>query len=273
MCAFDAAARKVWGGQAVAYATSFAAVCAYPVEELLDAAAVRAGVRLLDAGTGSGNVAAAACARDARVAAVDAAPDMVRLAADAAPRADVAVAALPSLPFADAVFDVVTANFVLDHVGWPRRCAAELARVARPGGRIALTLWPVPAGAGHALLGRATRAAGVSRPAHRPVLPPETDFPRTEQGVTELLRAAGLATSSCRTISWSHRTTTQEWWRWAEAGVGFNGHLIATQPAETRVAIRRQFELLAARFTDPDGRIALPHQALLATATVPDRPV
>lgn len=272
MSGLDAGARAVWGGQARAYAESFAAVCARPVGDLLDAVDAGAGVRLLDVGTGSGNVAAAACERGARVTAVDAEPGMVELTANAVPRADVGVAALPSLPFADDVFDVVTANFVLDHVGWPRRAVAELARVTRPGGRIAVTLWPVPAGAGHALLGRATLAAGVPRPEHRTVLPPETDFPRTENGVTGLLRDAGLATPVARTIAWEHHTDARQWWRAAESGVGFNGHLIASQPPATRAAIRRRFEVLAAGFAGPDGRLALPHRALLATGTVPAPP-
>jgi SAM-dependent methyltransferase len=268
----DVRARAVWGGKGPAYAGSFAAVCARPVGELLDAVDAGAGVRLLDVGTGSGNVAVAACARGARVTAVDAEPGMVELTAEAAPRAGVGVAALPSLPFADDVFDVATANFVLDHVGWPRRAVTELGRVTHPGGRVAVTVWSVPAGAGHALLGRATRAAGVPRPAHRSVLPPETDFPRTEGGVAELLRAAGLAAPSARTIAWDHHADARQWWRAAESGVGFNGHLIASQPAATRAAIRRQFEVFAAEFTGPDGRLVLPHRALLATGTVPARP-
>jgi hypothetical protein len=104
------------------------------------------------------------------------------------------------------------------------------------------------------------------------VLPPETDFPRTEKGVTDLLGDAGLASPVARTIAWDHHTDPRQWWRAAESGVGFNGHLIASQPAATRAAIRRRFEALAAEFAGPDGRLALPHRALLATGTVPVRP-
>ncbi|WP_327298968.1 MULTISPECIES: methyltransferase domain-containing protein [unclassified Streptomyces] len=123
--------------------------------------------------------------------------------------------------FADDAFDVVTANFVLDHVGWPQRALVELGRVSRPGGRIAVTVWSVPTGAGQALLGRAMEAAGVERPVHRPVLAPETDFARTEQGLVDLLLAAGLSGPTCRTIAWNHRASAQEWWHGAAAGVGF----------------------------------------------------
>ncbi|MFJ2954513.1 methyltransferase domain-containing protein [Streptomyces sp. NPDC087270] len=270
---FDESGRSIWSGRAVAYAESFAAVCAYPIGDLLDAVGAGPGVHLLDVGTGSGNVAAAAYARGARITAVDAEPGMVELTAQAVPAADVRVAELPVLPFADGTFDAVTANFVLDHVGRPRRALAELNRVTRPGGRIAVTVWCVPAGSGQALLGRATEAAGVRRPPHRAVLPPETDFPRTERGLLDLLPAAGLAHPSCRTLAWDHLTSAGQWWQGAASGVGFTGHLIAAQPAATRAEIKRHFDLLSAGFTTPDGRLALPHQALLAGATAQPGPV
>jgi SAM-dependent methyltransferase len=206
MSEFDESERLIWSGRARAFAESFARVCAYPVEDLLEAAGARAGVWLLDVGTGSGSVAVTACGRGAQVTAIDAEPDMVELASKAAPLADVRVATLPVLPFADDVFDVVTANFVLNHVGRPRRALAELRRVARPGGRIAMTIWAVPHGAGQALLGRAVEAAGGIRPAHLLALAPEDYFARTEQGLANLFRDAGLTGVSCRTIArWEGR--------------------------------------------------------------------
>ncbi|MFG2818629.1 hypothetical protein ACGFX4_04280 [Kitasatospora sp. NPDC048365] len=51
--AFDAYERRTWAGRAEAYAGSFARLCAHPVPQLLDAAAVGDGTRLLDVGTGS----------------------------------------------------------------------------------------------------------------------------------------------------------------------------------------------------------------------------
>ena len=83
----------------------------------------------------------------------------------------------------------------------------------------------------------------------------------------DLLRAAGISKPSCRTIAWDHQTSAQGWWHGAESGVGFIGHLVATQPPETRAEIKRHFDLLSAEFTGPDGRLALPHRALLASGT------
>ena len=269
MTAFDDSERLIWAGRAGAYARSFAKLCAFPIGLLLDAAGVRAGTRVLDVGTGSGNVAVAACGRGAEVTAIDAEPGMVELAAQAAPAAKVLGAVLPDLPFADDGFDAVVGNFVINHVGRARAALTELRRVTRPGGRIALTIWAMPPAAGQALIGQAIQAAGVPRPAYLPALPPEDDFPRTEQGFAELLGEAGLTGASCETLAWEHRATPAEWWGGAAAGVGFTGHLVAGQPPEAVAAIKGHFDLLSAEFAGPDGYLALPHAALLAAGTSP----
>ncbi|MFD0070506.1 class I SAM-dependent methyltransferase, partial [Streptomyces sp. NPDC127574] len=140
MTTFDESERLKWAGRGGAYSGSFAKLCAHPVPQLLDAAEVGPGTRMLDVGTGPGTVAAAGCARGATVSAVDAEPTMVELAVQSAPAADVRVATLPELPFADAEFDAIVANFVLNHVGRPKVALAELRRVVKPDGWIAFTV-------------------------------------------------------------------------------------------------------------------------------------
>ncbi|MFC9241991.1 class I SAM-dependent methyltransferase [Streptomyces decoyicus] len=262
---FDESERRAWTGRAAAYEAGFGRLCAYPVPQLLDAAGVAAGVRVLDVGTGTGSAAAGAGARGARVVAVDAEPDMARCAARAVPDASVHVAALPQLPYFNGQFDAVVGNFVLNHVGRPRVALDELCRVTRPGGRIALTLWAAPAAPGQALLGRAVQAAGVSRPPSLPALAPEDDFPRTEDGLVGLLRGAGLTDAVCRLLSWDHRTTPQEWWSGPAAGVATIGRIVRSQEAAVVERIRQQFTVLAEEFTDEDGGLVLPHTALLAS--------
>ncbi|MFD7660845.1 class I SAM-dependent methyltransferase [Actinosynnema sp. NPDC059797] len=261
---FDQAERRTWAGRADAYAAGFAALCAHTVPALLDAAGVREGCRVLDVGAGTGTAAAAAAERGALVTAVDAEPGMVELAARAAPGADVRVAVLPDLPFADGSFDAVVGNFVLNHVGRPRAAVAELRRVARAGGRVALTLWAVPPAAGQALLGRAVRAAGVTRPAHLPALASDDDFPRTERGLVELFAEAGLTGASCRTATWDHVTTRERWWSGPAAGVATIGQVITSQPPEVVARVKAHYDELCAEFAGPDGTLVLPHTALIA---------
>lgn len=125
-----------------------------------------------------------------------------------------------------------------------------------------------PAAPGQALLGRAVRAAGVSRPSFLPALAPEDDFPRTEEGVVGLLRDAGLTEVACRPVTWEHHTTPEEWWSGPAAGVATIGRVVRSQGAAVAERIRQHFVVLAAEFTDGGGRLVLPHRALLASGRV-----
>lgn len=263
--AFDESERRIWAGRAEAYAGGFARLCAYTVPAVLDAVRVSAGDRVLDVGTGPGSVAAQACARGARVVAVDADPGMAEMARRAVPEAEVRVGALPELPIEDGEFDAVVGNFVLNHVGRPVAALRELRRVTRPGGRVAVTIWPVPAEAGQALLGRAVAAAGVGRPEGFPPLAAEDDFPRTQEGLAGLLRTAGLAEAACERVSWVHRADPEEWWAGPASGVAFIGQAVVSQGLAKTAEIRQHYDRLRAEFTGPGGMLALPHAALLAT--------
>lgn len=107
--------------------------------------APRPGERLLDVATGTGAIALRAARAGADVTALDLAPELVetarRLAAEdgLAIRFDVGDA--ESLPYEDGSFDVVCSAigtmFAPDHAA----VARELARVCRPGGRLALVSW------------------------------------------------------------------------------------------------------------------------------------
>jgi SAM-dependent methyltransferase len=115
---------------------------------------VGSGDRLLDLGAGGGRHAYEAMRRGASVVAVDsdsaAAKDCAAFMAaleeeDDAVRASggtgtVLVGDALDLPFPDASFDRVIAAEVLEHVPEDRRAMAELVRVLRPGGTMAVTV-------------------------------------------------------------------------------------------------------------------------------------
>jgi SAM-dependent methyltransferase len=114
-------------------------------ESLVASAAVAPGESVLDVATGTGHAALAAARVGARVTGIDYVPallDIARQRADAE-RLDVDFVEAPAedLPFADGSFDValsaIGVMFAADH----HRAAAELVRVVRPGGRIAVASW------------------------------------------------------------------------------------------------------------------------------------
>lgn len=271
LTAFDEHERSRWAGRASAYERSFGRLCAYPAEALLDAAAVRAGVRVLDVGTGPGTVAALALRRGAEVAAVDAEPSMLDRARRAAAGAQVGPGTLPDLPFPDGRFDAAVANFVVNHVGDPAAAVAELRRVVRPGGRVAVTIWPWPQPPLQRLWGQAFSAAGCEPSAGLPRVAAEKDFDRTVDGLAGLLAGSGLGDVRCATLSWDHRTDPEDWWAGPANGIGLLGQLMEEQPPAVRDRIRQQYDRLTASYLDEDGTLVLPTAALLASGRV-DRP-
>jgi len=123
-----------------------------------DRVGVRAGVKVLDMGCGGGRHAFEAWRRGAVVVALDYSEGELKdvcatlgamVAAgevDASPGVGGAVNGdALALPFPDATFDVVIASEVLEHVWDDTGAIAELVRVLKPGGRMAVTVptrWP-----------------------------------------------------------------------------------------------------------------------------------
>jgi demethylmenaquinone methyltransferase / 2-methoxy-6-polyprenyl-1,4-benzoquinol methylase len=119
---------------------------------LVDAVAPTAGERILDVATGTGMVAAELVARDAdcTVVGLDQSPDMLAAARArfaASPdgeRVRLIAGQAEELPFAEGSFDALTFTYLLRYVDDPPATMRELARVVRPGGRVASLEFGVP---------------------------------------------------------------------------------------------------------------------------------
>jgi demethylmenaquinone methyltransferase / 2-methoxy-6-polyprenyl-1,4-benzoquinol methylase len=119
---------------------------------MVAAVAARPGERVLDVATGTGLVAQALVRRwGCDVVGLDQSPEMLS-AARARSARDPALAArltlvegeAERLPFAGGEFDHLTFTYLLRYVEDPAATLAELARVVRPGGRIATLEFGVP---------------------------------------------------------------------------------------------------------------------------------
>jgi 2-polyprenyl-3-methyl-5-hydroxy-6-metoxy-1,4-benzoquinol methylase len=103
------------------------------------------GERILDLATGTGWTSRMVAASGATVTGADIAEDLMQAARDRAAKEGLAIeyrtGDAEGLPFADGAFDAVVSTCGIMFASRQEAAAAELARVVRPGGRIALTTW------------------------------------------------------------------------------------------------------------------------------------
>jgi ubiquinone/menaquinone biosynthesis C-methylase UbiE len=260
-----------WERSAGSYDTFFATLTSRLAEPLLDAAGVADGTRLLDVASGPGYVAAAAVARGARTVAVDVAEAMVERARREHPQVDVRRGDAEALPFGDGEFDAVVANFGILHLGRPERAAAEFARVTRPRGRVAATVWDAPARM--RLIGvflDAMAATGATPPPDLPVGPPFFRF-SDDAEFAALLAGAGLDDIAVRTVAFDHTMASADaLWDGLLAGTVRTSATVLGQPPEVRLAIREAFDDLVAGYADLAGALHLPVSVKLAAGRRPD---
>ena len=268
MTEFDEHVRRRWTAQAGNYLRSYALLCAYMGEPMLDAAGVRAGTTVLDVGTGPGTLAGLAAARGARVSAVDPEPSMVSAASRLIP--DVRVGGLPDLPFGDGEFEAVVANFVLHFVGDPVAAVRDLARVAVPGGRVSVTIWPVPHPPLQQLWADAVQTSGVTLPVPLRELGPVVSFARTEAGLAGLLGEA-VQDVTVERVEWVHRAEPEAWWQGAADGIGPLGEVLMTLPPQDVARVREAYDELTMPYLGAGGFLELPVAALLGTGVVAGR--
>lgn len=134
--------RAIWGSGDFSVVASR---IVFEAEHLCETADLQAGWRVLDVATGSGNAALAAARRGCDAVGLDFVPALLERGQIRAAAEHLDVEFLEGdaadLPFPDASFDAVISiygvMFAPDHKG----AAAELGRVCRPGGRIALACW------------------------------------------------------------------------------------------------------------------------------------
>ena len=107
---------------------------------------VRPGDRVLDGCCGTGDLALAARKAGAEVVGLDFSPAMLERARRKGPEVEWIQGDLLQLPFEDASFDAVTVGFGVRNVADLERGIAELRRVLRPGGRLAILEITTPRG-------------------------------------------------------------------------------------------------------------------------------
>jgi SAM-dependent methyltransferase len=110
---------------------------------LISLAGLKRGDRVLDVGCGTGQLTAALAESvgGENVAALDPAAAVVEVCRARVPAADVRVGSADALPFADAEFDAVFAQLVINLVDDPLAAVREMARVAQVGAPVVACVW------------------------------------------------------------------------------------------------------------------------------------
>jgi SAM-dependent methyltransferase len=113
--------------------------------DFIDRLHIPAGVHVLDVATGTGNLAIPAARAGAVVTGVDIAPNLLAQARERAAAEGLTITFdegdAEALPYADASFDIVVSMFGAMFAPRPELVADELARVLKPGGRLAMANW------------------------------------------------------------------------------------------------------------------------------------
>jgi len=216
------------------------------IDAVVAGLAPRPGERILDVATGTGITARGCARRGAHVTGIDIAAgllDAARTLSDGL-AIDYQLGDAEALPCADASFDAVVSTFGVMFVAKPEAAARELARVCRPGGRLALATW-TPDGA-------IAEMFSVMRPymAAPPAVSPFA-WGRRER-LEELLGDAFDLTVTTET---SHYVETggEAAWNTFVTGYGPTRALAASLDDERRAALKRDFIAFHERYREGDG--------------------
>jgi ubiquinone/menaquinone biosynthesis C-methylase UbiE len=237
------------------------------IPSLLEAAAVAAGMSVLDVGCGPGYVSAAAAERGAVPIGVDFSGEMIAIAKQMFSRIDFREGDAQNLSFPDRAFDRVLANFALLHLTAPERACAEACRVLKPGGKFAFTTWarveenPFVKLVDDAIRAHADVEVGL------PAGPPYYLFESPEEFRKALVRAGFDGNSmsfKVRTIEWKVPTARFIFDAELKAGVRTAG-LLARQTPAALEAIRLAIEQAVQPYARGDG-FAIPKAAYVVAA-------
>ncbi len=225
----------------------------------------------LDVGCGTGALSQAilAEAAPASVTGIDASEGFVGHAAatTADPRARFRRGDAQAIDLPDASHDAVVSGLVLNFVPDRRAMLSEMARIARPGGRLGFFVWDYPGG-GVAFMRAFWRAAAALDP-DAVALSEDRRFPDcTEAGLRGLAAEVwgpGVETTALKVPT--RFRDFADYWTPFTLGAGPAPGYCVSLPPDRREQLRKKLERDLPR--EPDGSIALTARAWAVKAPVP----
>jgi SAM-dependent methyltransferase len=216
-----------------------------------DFAGIDGGQRVLDVGAGTGALTDELVRRGAHVAAVDPSPEFAATLRVRFPDIDARQGRAEQLPWPDASFDAALAQLVVAFMSDAHAGIAEMRRVVRPGGVVAICMWTRD---DMELLAAINRAQAVVSPERSADVSPY----RTPESARDLLgEAVELETLTVE----ADYSGFDDFWEALEGGVGPAGVWLESLSAEQRAAAREE---LYRQVGEPSGTFTLTGRAWAA---------
>jgi SAM-dependent methyltransferase len=214
------------------------------IPPLLDSAEVSTKMSILDVGCGPGYVSAAATERGAIATGLDFSKQMIAIAKKMFPQIKFQEGDAQNLPFRDASFHRVLANFALLHLADPERACAEALRVLKPSGKFGFTVWAPPSESPYAKIIDDAIQAHANADVDLPPGPPHYLFAGREE-FRRALNRVGFSGDSMKfkphTIKWNVPSANYVFDAERNAGVRTAG-LLARQTPEALRSIQSAIE-------------------------------
>lgn len=233
------------------YTDVFTPITGLAVGQLLDAARVKAGLRVLDVACGPANVCQAVKERGAVPAGVDLSPRMVEIACRLMPDVTFRVGDVERLPFEDSSFDAVVCNFGIGHFPRPEASVAECVRALAPGCMLAFAWWDTLQKQRLQGIFRAALSEANATPSAR--IPTGHDVFRYSDTAAfhGLLKGAGLQQVSINDFAASIRVDdAQRLWEIGMGSLAVTSSIILDADETTQKSIRSAFDRISETYRD-----------------------
>ena len=225
-----------------------------------DFAGITPGMRVLDVGAGTGALTRALLARDADVAAVDPSPSFARALHERFPELQVHPAPAEQLPWPDGAFDAALAQLVVTFMDDAPAGMAEMRRVVRDGGTVAICMWDRQQMEMLAAIMRTQQALASDSPAAE-----ARTLYRTREEIEGLLAGDGFADQQTELLEVeSQYSGFDEFWQAMLGGVGPAGAWLTSLDEADRAAAREE---LHRQLDSPAGAFTLHGRAWATRAT------
>jgi ubiquinone/menaquinone biosynthesis C-methylase UbiE len=221
-----------------------------------DFAGVEAGQRVLDVGAGTGALASELVRRGVEVAAADPSPPFAAALAARLPGAEVQQAPAEALPWADESFDAALAQLVVTFMKDAPAGVAEMRRVVRPGGVVAICMWDLDGMEMLGAINRTQRALDPNRPT-----PEQLQLYRRRENLEELI---GEGAESELLEAEAGYADFEELWSSVIDGAGPAGAWAKSLDEDARAAARDE---LHRQVGSPAGAFTLTGRAWAVRAT------